>query len=1224
MLHFGAMKPRFHLFALTLFLLPFTGVPQDTKENADFKLAVNLYNDRLYDLAVEQLRQFVALYPNTQQGIEARFFLGLSQSKLRKHEEARLTFQNFALAFPEHPKAPEAWWNVAEAYVAMKNPREAALAFERVKTFHPKSKIAPNALAKSAEYFRLAGDRESAKKVLRTLIQDYSSSDAVLAARLELARMYLSDNQYELARAESKRVADGSQDPGSKAQGYVSLADALVRLGKYGEAQDALEEVVKGFRSTSSYYTALLLLGSLQRDLGSPSDALGSWTTIAKDSAQAPPEIRQQSLIQMGDLYFLRRDYPHAFSSYEAGASIREDRRGEAFYKAALSARRTGAFAESSPLFRRAMEDSATSVDQRLLLLGAARAAAEARNYYEAIKLYREFRDRFPGDVNIAQVLFEAGKVYEVQFKDSRQALSLFESVVRDFPTSSYADDALFGYAEGLRQSGSLEPALQTYEALQQRFPASEYVGLAREAARRIRLFELKNKETGLEKLALLIGDVIAQEPRGDLAFRLAEIYFHELKDYERAAAQYANALQAKLSQNRQAAAWYYQAKAYEYLAAGQKPERGAARSESIAQAVAGYDSLLKRFPRSEVADDAMISSLKLRLQRASSLSEIRSVGVEFLRSYPTARRKDLAHYALAEAYRREKAFDEAAMTYEWALKAQPSGEVAADALYHLGESLLAIGARDTAAIVFEDYLTKYPNREWSAKAAWTLAQYQASRGNALQAVKLYQAIEHSYFYSELNRNLNAARGDAYVQAGDFNGAIQSYEAHLRSLGDDLEARAELPPKLLFNLASSYHRLGKWTEAKRFYAEYLMRDESSEQAGQVYYSLGTIAREENNVSMAARYLQDASRLSSGSSGGFNRAGLEVAELYFKNEDYSNALSSFSELAQQSKDDSLQQYLQSRIVVTYFRLNNTKEADTRAGAFVKRFPGLSRYAAEFEYERGMYFLRKEEPANARRYFDNVIQKYASTPFVPQAVLGNARVAELSEKVQDAVKLYELILLRYPNDKVMPRAQLGLGNLYYSQEKWDAAARQYKAIVDNEARSPDLLRYAMNNLILAYKELSLFDGALELTRKYIERFPDDPELLGKRIDIGVLYQRLGYYDQSVLHLQSLLENADADLESEVRYYIGEAYFYKGAYQQAILEFLKVPYLVTKRTKNDWVATSYYMAGQSYEKMSKFDQAITMYRQILERSGVDATFKAGAQREIDRVNVFLRGNK
>ncbi|MEK6756449.1 MAG: tetratricopeptide repeat protein, partial [Bacteroidota bacterium] len=1209
------MNPRFYLFILAFFLLPASGSGQDTKENADFKLAVNLYNDRMYDLALEQFRQFVATYPNTQQGTEARFYLGLSQLKLGKHDEARLTFQNFALAFPEHPKAPDAWWNVAEAYVALNNAREAALAFERVKTFHPRSKIAPNALVKSAEYFQLAGDRESAKKVLRTLIQDYSSSDVLLAVRLTLAQLYFSENQFELARAESKRVADGSKDPGTKAQAYVSLANALIRLGKYEDAQSALDEVTKGYRSTPSYYTALFSLGSLQRDLGSPSDALSSWTMIAKDSVQAPPDIRQQALIQMGDVYFLRRDFPNALSSYETGAGIKEGWRGEAVYKAAVSAEKTGAFSKSSALFRRALDDSVTKVDQRVLLLGAARAAAEARNFNDAIKLYTMFRDRFPEDINVPKALFEAGKVYENQLKDPRLAMSLFESVVRDFPTSSYVDDALFGYAEGLRQSGSLELASQTFETLQQRFPASEYAGLAREAATRIRLFELKNKETGLEKLALLIGDVIAQEPKGDLAFRLAEIYFHELKDYGRAAAQYSAALQAKFPPSRQAAAWYYQAKAYEHLAARQRLERGGAKNEALAQAIAGYDSLLRRFPSSEIADDAMISSLRLKLQRAATLSEIRMIGVEFLKAYPTARRKDLVHYALAEAYRAAKAFEDAAMTYEWALKSQPSGEIAPDALYRLGESLIALGARDTAAIVLEDYLARYPNREWSAKAAWTLAQYYASKGNAVQAVKLYQAIEQSYFYSELNRNLNVARGDAYVQAGDISSAVQSYQAYLRAVGDDVAARAEVPMKLLLNLASAYHRLDARSEAKRFYAEYLIRDESSDQAGQVYYWLGTIARDENNVSLAARYLQNASRLSSGSSGGFNRAALETAELYFTHEDYANAIASFSELAQQAKVDSLQQYLQSRIVVSYFRLNNTKEADARAAAFIKRFPGLSRHAAEFEYERGMYFLRKEDPVNAKRYFDNVLQKYASTTFVSQALMGNARVAELSEKPQDAIKLYESILQRYPNDKIAPRVQLSLGNLYYSQEKWDAAARQFKAIVDNESRAPDLLQYAMNNLILAYKKLSLFDGALELTRKYTERFPNDPELMNKRIDIGVLYQRLGYYDQSALHLKSLLENADADVEAEVRYYIGEAYFYKGDYQQAILEFLKVPYLVTKRTKNDWVATSYYMAGQSYEKMSKFDQAITMYKQIMERPGIDATFKAGAQREIDR---------
>lgn len=80
-------------------------------------------------------------------------------------------------------------------------------------------------------------------------------------------------------------------------------------------------------------------------------------------------------------------------------------------------------------------------------------------------------------------------------------------------------------------------------------------------------------------------------------------------------------------------------------------------------------------------------------------------------------------------------------------------------------------------------------------------------------------------------------------------------------------------------------------------------------------------------------------------------------------------------------------------------------------------------------------------------------------------------------------------------------------------------------------------------------------------------------------------------------------------------------QGDYQQAILEFLKVPYLVTKKTKIDWTATSLYMAGQSYEKMSKYDQAIGMYQQIIDRPGIDETFKAAAQKEINRVRALIK---
>mgnify|MGYP003342741751 CR=1 FL=1 len=134
-----------------------------------------------------------------------------------------------------------------------------------------------------------------------------------------------------------------------------------------------------------------------------------------------------------------------------------------------------------------------------------------------------------------------------------------------------------------------------------------------------------------------------------------------------------------------------------------------------------------------------------------------------------------------------------------------------------------------------------------------------------------------------------------------------------------------------------------------------------------------------------------------------------------------------------------------------------------------------------------------------------------------------------------------------------------------------------------------------------------------------------ILDKKIKIGSLYTKAGYYDQAIQHFQGILDEAGSLLEAEIRYDIGEAYYGKGDYAQAILEFLKVPYLVTKQGKVDWTATSFYMAGQSYEKMSRFEEAIGMYQQIVDRPGIDATFKAAARKEIDRVKQLTnKGRK
>ena len=1214
---------QFILIFSFLSVLSFPVLAQDSKENADFKLAVNLYNDKLYDLALEQFRAFIDLYPNTAQGVEARFYLGLTQSKLGKHDDARFTFQNFALAYSDNSKAPEAWMNAAEEYAAMKNEREAAMAFERVKTFHPKSKFAPIALSKAADYYEQLGDKENTNRVLRMLTQEYTTVE-VLPARLRIAEMLIAEEQYEQARQESKHVVDATNDAPLKARALLLLGRSLVGLGKTSEAEEAFSDVVNNFKSTSSYYKALFALGALKNLAGNTDDAMARWKSLAEDSTKAPKQLRQDAYIEMAEANNRVRSYSRALSLFERASEIRGVRNGEVLYKAGIAAEQTGDLTKAAQYYFRALSDSLGSADRRALIVGAYKAAKITRNYAEAVRLVKYYRQQFSSDANLPRLLVEGASIANTELGDPKTAIDFCEWLLEHYSTSEWIDDATFELGQARTKAGDVDGAIDAFDNLQRRYPSSEFVSEAQKQIRLIKAFDQRSKDASLQKLALLVGDVIAQKSKGNLAYRLAEIYFFDLKDYTLAAGQYAYALSVDLEDALRPSAWMKQAQSYELLAL-REGKTSAHGKEYISKAIAFYDSLAIHFPAGELTDQAVVAAFTLRLQLAEKVEDLRALGTEFLSKSSGTRGRDVALLMLGDSYFYMKNYESAILTYKLLLEKYSDRETAPSAYYHLGMSLDGIMEKDTALQVIDRFLSKNPNHLYSAAATAYLAKAAADSAQLTKALALFDLLEERYFYSPLNSNIDVRKADAYFNANDFKNAFDWYERGWKRMQSDFFAVTGDPNverSIVFKLAVCSEKLGDLTTAKKWYADYVTRDQATERARQAYYALASIAKSENNIDAATMYLQNVSRIAARTGGQSASVALETAEMLFQNEKYSDAIVKYNEAISQTNNDSLKHYMQSRVIVSYFRIDNIKEADKRAVEFVKaNSTGAFSYAAEFEFERGKYQVRKEDFVKAKERFDNVVLSYRGASIVPEALFWIARVHELDQKMPQAVQVYDSLLRNFPNNKILPRTRLSLGNVYYNLEQWDNASKQYRFILDNEQLSPDLVPLAMSNLIMTYKEMELFDGALELTRKYIDRFPNDSDLIDKKIDMGVLYQKLGYYDQSILQLQSLIEAGNADLEAELRYYIGEAYFYKGEFQQAVLEFLKVPYLVTKRGKIDWISTSYYMAGQSYEKISKYDQAMTMYKQIIDRKDTDAQFKTAAQKEIDRVKAILK---
>ncbi len=1186
---------------------------QNSRENADFKLALNLYNDGLYDLAAEQLRQFIAAYPATDQGIEARFYLGLTQLKLKQYDEARLTFQTFALTYQANPRAAEAWWNVGESYAAVDNNREAALAFERVKVFHPKSKLAPDALVRAGTSFRKAGERDNARRVLRSVLQEYGGSTAALTARTQLGQLYFEEGNLDQAFQELRRVVEGDPSPEARAQALLVMAGINQATGRIDLATSQYQEIASKYKSTGALHGAEVNLGKLQAEAGDYKAAEENFKRALGRKGPVDTVLARDAFLGLADVYAAQKLYSQAVEQYERFLKTypADPALHEALWKASRAAARAKDFKRSNDLARQLVAGDGPDLLKRRAHIQLALNAQDQRTFAQAVRLYGDFVERYPDDPATPDVMYRAGTLLENEQRDPASASVMFELLVARHSGAAIADNALFAAARARESQKDYGRALHLYKELARQYPASDLRPDAERRIAAIETFEAKDKDSGLEKLALLLGDVVAERDRSSLAYRLGEIYYRDLKNYEAAAAQFTTAATANPPGPQALDAMYYRSVSYEYLSEKSPQYR--------AQAIESYTAYLQHSsgspasPEGARRDDAAYALFKLS---ATSLPESRSAYAATMVMMPNTSHRDQMLLRLGNLQSQSDSIDGALATSTEILTSYPKSTVREEATYRLFELATARGSADSAFAAGRKYLEDYPQGPRAAAVLARLGELSMKRGDPASAADFYRSLVSDFSYASVATGAEAKLADALLAAGRPGESQALYSQLVDRARNDVLGSGEPPADLLVGLGQSLFQSGNAPAAKKVLFEAVSGRASGPAAGQAYATLAAIYKSEGSAEIAAAYFREATKAAPQA-----EAHRDIADMLFDAGEYPEAASQYTRLARSAATPAEKQYCESRIILAALRSGDIKRADNLIPPFRKAYDDTRDDLASFELERGNGYYRQEDYPQAIKRFENVVDDYSNSASEPLALYWWGKSLEVTGKPAEAVEHYLRILKEFPSSPAAPRARLALGNLAYSAERWDEAIKQYRHLVDEPNTDPELLRAAMSNLIETYETASLNDAALSLTRRYLDRFPNAEDTFNKRIKIGILYERLGYYDQSVLHLQELLNEAGSDLEGEIRYYIGEAQYAKGDYQQAILEFLKVPYLVTKKGKVDWTATALYMSGQSYERMGKHEQALTMYQQIIDRSGIDPTFKAAAQKEIDRVKSVLK---
>jgi TolA-binding protein len=1215
------------LAIITILIIPFSASALDTLQTAqgdtaavqEFQFAVRLYGEEFYDLALEHFRRIIDSRPASPQGIESRYYLGLIYRVLGEPENARLTLQTFALTYPDHVRAPDAWWNIAETHAEAQRYADAGATLERLLQFHPEHPLVPRALYQASIWFEDAGDTKRAEDLVKRIILQNSRSDFVLPARIRFGTFRLRDQDYESADAVFRRVladipnrAADEESQNSRAAARLGTALSLLKRGFAEQAETEFNLIVESFRNTPSYPEAIFGRAQAAAERGAYLQAVERYREAQALAAEIrDTELARRSLLGIADSYRNLGDYPSALTFYDLyartySAESTKEELHAVWLGAAESTERIGDFGRSVEWWKRLAESDDRDVRERSLIRAAVNSESLG-DHAEAAALFRRYAETVNDGQRTPKALFRLGRIYENRLSDYRRALSAFEELVYRYPSSAYVDDALLGQARLNLKIGNDAQAYHLMEEFPKRFPGSDLLEDAARLKEEIETYHLLDRDGGFQSITFLMSEMIAGSPRGELAVRLGEIYLEKLKQYPEAARQFETALSLELPQDKRINAEFNYAYSL-YKMAGRSPEL---RSEAMAR----LRDLSDRNPRSQHAEVISFYYIDL-LRSVAGSGEFLTAAERFLQTHRRPEHGDKVIFYLAETYETLQDPAKAVEQYRTLTRSFQDSPLAASATFRLARHSLTAGDTSAANEMLINYTRRYRDGTDITGVYILLGDIASAQGNHLKAAEYYEQVVERFPYHAQADEAATRYAQALLRAGRSDEAFSFYTGLIERHDTDYFTDGSNVANMLYPAGTAAYRSGNSEAAIRLYSRLLQYDTTSVDAGIAALLLGELYRKQGNVYFSERYYRKAeSILTEG------QTTADIAELLFANRQYRAAAQHLTHLSQHATDPEVRKNLESNAIVSLFRAGRAEEARPRVQAFTSAFPRERDIALKFEFESAMHLFRSRSYDNAAGAFQRFIQQHGNSRLAPSAHFYLGRTWEAVGRLTNAQQKYEEILQKNPEAEIIPHVKLAYGGLLLRQQKVVEAIDQYRVILETSRDDDDLMYFTIQNIIAAYEEIGFFEPAFELTEEFIRRYPNDESISSMRVKVGILHQRAGNFERSIEIFHSLILTASRDIEAELRYYTGDSYHMLGNYKRAIQEFMTVPELDPRSSQLDWTATAYYMAGQSYEQLGTPDEAIAMYQRIIDARGIDQTYKAAARKEIERVRSQTR---
>jgi len=1008
-----------------------------------YRAAVKLQNDEVYDLAAGAWGKFIEANPGDSRVIRARHYQGVCNFRMaitaldaRQNDAARKTLDAAEQAFDAVIKAGPGFDLREETFLfrglgefkraeiepteqKMECYKSAAATFDALLKNYPKSKYLAQVLytrgdcayhagqlAEAARFYgqaltkspdKLEPDILYALGVTQEELKQWAEAGKTYDDYLQKYKSHRYASEVIMRRGETlfaqkfyqpaaTWLAAAAARPGFESADYATMrqAVALAQLGKHDEAGDLLAGIFARFPHSTRFPVVLKTGHALAHGLVRDNHPAAAITLVEKllPHAQGNDVKAEKALLLM--------------DRADAAAAIPARRADAIRYYAAVADQ----FPES------------TVAPQASYLAGY---VALTQGDYAATQQYTDaFLAAYPKHELVPDVRYLAAES-RLQLGKYDEAEKLYASLLEEFPRHADAE------SWRVRQGTALE--------LQKKY--SEVVALLQPVAARI-----KNAEARAEAYFLVGSSLVEQKqfaeaaPALEAALAAASKWrqadetllflgqsYYALKDAAKARAAL-DRLVADFPKSKILDRAHFRLGEY------------AAAANELKRAASEYRTVIEKWPNSPLVPNAL-HGLGWAQFDQNAFTEAEDAFNTLVEKYPTSNLNVRGHYARGLARHQLGKFADAAADLQAVLSSGGIGQAErSDARYVLGLCQVGLKQPAEAAATFQALLKEDPKYTALDKVyyelAWALKQAGREKEADAAFATLIKECPDSPRVGESQFHVGEAAYKAGTQAPldkkHFRDAATAYSAAMEKAG-----KSELGEKAAHKLGWAYYRLDNMAEAQQAFNHQ-----------RTTWPTGPLSAD---------------------------AAFMEAECLFKQKKYDEALAAFQRVKDPSSTDfqvlTLLHGAQS-LAARAVTMNRNDQEDDRRQAWqkdlarldqlIKDFPDTS-YLAEALYERGWALQNLGRIDEAQAEYQKVLAKSAASNAEPAAraqfMIGEIQFQQ--KKYADAVTSFYTVLSNYPYPQWQADAAFESGKCFEVLKKRSQAIKLYQQIVEKFPQS-----------------------------------------------------------------------------------------------------------------------------------------------------------------------------